>query len=149
MSELKAIRLAKISYNVGMEHIVAELKKNGLTVENNPTAKLSPDMVLILEKAFNADKAIKAEADGSKVLEKIKKETLELKEEIPVAPKRKVEEKEVLIKSNKVIAPVEEVVTPTPPAQTTTRSQGRNGIPKIGRPENYWEVGFNETEKNR
>ena len=71
MSELKAIRLAKAAttYNVGMEHIVAELKKNGLTVENNPTAKLSPDMVLILEKAFNADKAIKAEADGSKVLE--------------------------------------------------------------------------------
>ncbi len=121
MSELKAIRLAKAAttYNVGMEHIVAELKKNGLTVENNPTAKLSPDMVLILEKAFNADKAIKAEADGSKVLEKIKKETLELKEEIPVAPKREVEEKEVLIKSNKVIAPVEEVVAPTPPVQTT------------------------------
>jgi len=31
MSELKAIRLAKAAttYNVGMEHIVAELKKNG------------------------------------------------------------------------------------------------------------------------
>lgn len=114
MSELKAMRLAKAAteYNVGTEHIVAELKKNGITVENNPTAKLLPEMVGILEQAFGKDKAIKAAADGTKPLEKAKKELLELKTEIPVTPKREAEEKEVLIKSTKTLAKEEATVSP-------------------------------------
>src|SRR6218665_4058656 len=101
MSELKAMRLAKAAteYNVSIDHIVTELKKNGITVENNPTAKLLPEAVAVLEQAFGKDKAIKAAAEGTKaVVEKPKKELLELKAEIPVAPKREEEEKEVLIK---------------------------------------------------
>ena len=122
MSEVKAIRLPKAAttYNVGMDHIVEELKKNGFVVENNPNTKITPEMIAALEKAFNKDKAIKAEAIGTKI-EKPKKELIELKEEI--LPTKKVEEeKEVLIKSNIIHSPtpepkvekpvVEEKVTP-------------------------------------
>lgn len=113
MSEIKAMRLAQAAttYNVGTDHIVAELQKKGITVENKPTVKLLPEMVAILEQAFGSDKAIKAQAEGTKaVTEKPKKEVLELKTEIPVAPKREEEEKEVLIKTVKA--------TPTKDAST-------------------------------
>jgi hypothetical protein len=114
MSELKAIRLSKAAttYNVGSDHIVEELKRNGFTVENNPNAKLLPEMVAVLERAFNKDKAIKAAADD-KVLDKPENKTLELTTEIPLTvTKKEAEEDVVLIKSNKVVAP-EETVKPT------------------------------------
>ena len=103
MSEIKAIRLgaAVTAYNVGKDHIVEELLKSGFTVENNPSTKLTVEMVEVLEKAFNKDKAIKAQADNTKMVEKPKKETLELKkDELPAAHKKPEEDKEVIIKSN-------------------------------------------------
>jgi translation initiation factor IF-2 len=102
MSEIKAIRLgaAVTAYNVGKDHIVEELRKSGFTVENNPSTKLSVEMVQVLDKAFNKDKAIKAQADSTKMAEKPKKETLELKDEIPATSKRGEDEKELQIKSN-------------------------------------------------
>ncbi len=115
MSEIKAIRLgaAATTYNVGKDHIVEELRKSGFTVENNPSAKLTVEMVMALEKAFNKDKAIKAQADNTKMVEKPKKETLELKEEIPITAARKQEdEKIVQIKSNLVSK--EKEATPAP-----------------------------------
>lgn len=102
MSDIKAMRLAQAAafYNVSMEHIVEELRKNGATVINNPSTKITPELVQLLDKAFNKDKAIKAQADSTKMVEKPKKETLELKDEIPVAAKKAQEEKELQIKSN-------------------------------------------------
>lgn len=141
MSELKAMRLAKAAteYNVSIDHIVTELKKNGITVENNPTAKLLPEAVAVLDAAFGKDKAIKAEAEGSKaVVEKPKKEVLELKTEIPVAPKREEEEQEVLIKTNKAAIKetppetVVESVAPTEEAEAKkTKEVGVNVVGKI------------------
>ncbi len=126
MSELKAIRLSKAAttYNVGSEHIVVELKRNGFTVENNPNTKLLPEMVALLEKAFNKDKAIKAAADD-KILDKPENKTLELTTEIPLtAAKKETEEDVVLIKSTKIVVPEEPVKvappTPTPPPPVTT-----------------------------
>ena len=55
----------------------------------------------MLDKAFNKDRAIKAQADNTKMVEKPKKETLELTQEIPVtAAKKSEDEKELQIKSN-------------------------------------------------
>lgn len=102
MSDLKAIRLPKAAttYNVSMDHIVQELKKNGFEVESNPNTKITTEMLIVLEKAFNKDKAIKAEA-VNKHIEKPKKEVIELKDDvITKAPKKETEEKEVLIKTN-------------------------------------------------
>ena len=103
MSEIKAMRLAQAAafYNVSMDHLVEELKKNGTTVVNNPSTKIAAELVQVLDKAFNKDKAIKAQADNTKMVEKPKKETLELTQEIPVAAAKKAEdEKELQIKSN-------------------------------------------------
>ena len=99
MSEIKAMRLAQAAtfYNVSMDHLVEELKKNGATVVNNPSTKIAIDLVQLLDKAFNKDKAIKTQADNTKMVEKPKKEALELKEEIPVSSKIQEEEKEVSI----------------------------------------------------
>ena len=112
MSEIKAMRLAQAAafYNVSMDHLVEELKKNGATVVNNPATKIAADLVQVLDKAFNKDKAIKAQADSTKMVEKPKKETLELKDEIPVTAAKKLEdEKEVTIKSN-IVSKEKEVV---------------------------------------
>jgi translation initiation factor IF-2 len=103
MSEIKAMRLAAAAafYNVSIDHIVDELKKSGSTVVNNPSTKIAVEQVQLLDKAFNKDKAIKAQADSTKMVEKPKKETLELKDEIPVTAAKKLEdEKEVTIKTN-------------------------------------------------
>jgi translation initiation factor IF-2 len=102
MSEIKAMRLAQAAtfYNVSMDHLVEELKKNGTTVVNNPSTKIAADLVQLLDKAFNKDKAIKAQADNTKMVEKPKKETLELADGIPPSSKKQEEEKEVSIKSN-------------------------------------------------
>ncbi len=102
MAEVKALRLAKASstYNVSTEHILEALKKAKFTVESNPNFKLTPEMIAQLDKEFGADKAIKAQADNTKIAEKAKKESVEMAEE-PVAPKKKEEEeKEILIKKN-------------------------------------------------
>ncbi len=134
MSELKAIRLPKAAttYNVGTEHIVSELKKNGFTVENNPNTKLTPEMVAVLEKAFNKDKAIKAAADDSKVLEKTRKESLELPADvIPASSKKEDEDAVVLIKSNKVIATEEAQVEQLLTTEKVDPAYQKLGGPKV------------------
>jgi translation initiation factor IF-2 len=113
MSEIKAMRLAQAAafYNVSMDHLVEELKKSGSTVVNNPSTKITAELVQVLDKAFNKDKAIKAQADSTKMVEKPKKETLELSQEIPVSAAKKMEdEKELQIKSNLAVKETEKPV---------------------------------------
>lgn len=101
MAEVKIIRLSKAAgiYNVSSDHIMDALKGKGFT-DLNPNTKLTPDMIAVLDKEFGSDKAIKIQADSTKMVEKVKKETVAM-EDVPVAqPKKKEEEKEVLIKSN-------------------------------------------------
>ena len=102
MGEVKALRLAKASsvYNVSTEHILEALKKAKYTVESNPNFKLTPEMIAHLDKEFGADKAIKAQAESTKIVEKAKKESVEMPEEPVVAKKKEEEEKEILIKKN-------------------------------------------------
>ena len=112
MSEVKEMRLAKAAtqYNVSLEHIIDELKKGGHAVENKPTTKLTVDQVLVLEKAFNKDRAIRQEVENS-IVEKTRKEATEVKPEvITVSSRKREEEKEVLIKTN---APMAEPVAKT------------------------------------
>ncbi len=103
MAEVKALRLAKAAstYNVSTDHILEVLKKAKFTVESNPNFKLTPEMIAVLDKEFGADKAIKQQADNTKMVEKAKKETVEMVEDTIAAPKKKEEEeKEILIKKN-------------------------------------------------
>ncbi len=100
------MRLAKAAttYNVSTEHVLEKLKQSGFTVENKPTFKLTPEMVSVLEKAFGTDKAIKEQADNTKI-DKTKNESVQMTEDVIAAPRKKEEEKDVLIKTN--LAPKE------------------------------------------
>ncbi|HWB62111.1 MAG TPA: translation initiation factor IF-2 [Chitinophagales bacterium] len=102
MAEATSMRLAKAAstFNVSMSHVIEKLEEGGFTVEDKPTFKLTAEMVSALEKAFGTDKAIKEQADNTKI-DKTKKETVEMPEDtIATAPKKKEEEKDVLIKTN-------------------------------------------------
>ncbi|MDB5284288.1 MAG: translation initiation factor [Bacteroidota bacterium] len=106
MAEAPSMRLAKAAttYNVSMEHLLEKLKQSGVEIENKPTTKLTADMIAVLDKAFGSDKAIKEQADNTKI-EKAKKESLEMPEDNITTHKKKEEEKEVLVKTN--LAPKE------------------------------------------
>ena len=121
MSELKPLRLAAAAtqYNVSAEHIMEKLQASGFELENKPTVKLTVEMVQVLEKAFNKDRAIKQEADSTKI-DKVKNEVLEIEPEVrPSKSKVQEEEKqEILIKSNLIHAP-----EPVAPPQTPEKKE--------------------------
>ena len=150
MSEIKAIRLPKAAttYNVSTDHIVEELRKNGFTIENNPNAKITPEMVMALEKAFNKDKAIKElQADNTKMVEKPKKETLELKEEIPITAAKKLDdEKEVIIKSN-IVSKEAEVKAPAKVEEPVAEKMEREA-PKLEGPKVVGKVDLDKPKEN-
>lgn len=112
MSELKPIRLAAAAtrYNVSTTHILEKLTDSGFSVDDKPTFKLSVEMMEVLEKAFDKDRVHKKEADSVSA-EKPKKEVVAIPE-TPVVEKQKEseEEKEILIRRNTVVAPVQPVV---------------------------------------
>jgi translation initiation factor IF-2 len=110
MSELKPIRLAAAAtqYNVSTAHILGKLTESGFAVEDKPTFKLSVEMVAVLEKAFNKDRALKKEADNV-LADKPKKETIVAPETTVIAKPKEKEEKEILIRTNTV------ATTPPPP----------------------------------
>jgi translation initiation factor IF-2 len=132
MSEITSMRLGKATatYNVSLEHIAEELLKAGFNVEKSPNTKLPVEMVAVLERVFNADKVIKAQADVSKMVEKPRKEIFELKDEIPVSQKKlEADEKEVTIKSNLVSK--EPIATDTPKPTKVEREITKVEGPKI------------------
>lgn len=73
-TEFKPMRLANAAtyYNVSMDHLVEELKKNGHKIINNPSAKIAAELIYILDNAYNKDKAIRMQADRTKFIEKTK-----------------------------------------------------------------------------
>ena len=148
MSELKPIRLSKAAtdYNVGTEHLLEHLRKKGFTIENNPNTKLSVEMVAELEKEYKADKAIKAQADSTKMVEKPKKETLELKEEIPIATKKPGDEKEVIIKSN-IVKETEKPVKKEEPLPAIPSDKIESEVPKLDGPKIVGKVDLNKPKK--
>ena len=103
MAEVQTMRLAKAAatFNVSVEHILEKLKQSGFELENKPTSKLTGDMVTVLDKAFGTDKAIKEQADSTKI-DKTKKESVEMVENTIAPPKQKEEEREIQVKSNLV-----------------------------------------------
>jgi translation initiation factor IF-2 len=65
MSDQKGVRLSKLAkeLNVGISTIVDFLKKKGHTVEQDPNAKISPELVMILEKEFSSEISVKKESE--------------------------------------------------------------------------------------
>ncbi len=62
--EVKATRLKKAAteLNVGISTIVEFLHKKGITIEENPNTKITPEVFALLVKEYQSDKAAKDEA---------------------------------------------------------------------------------------
>ncbi len=115
---IKSKRLAQVAteLNVGRDHIVEHLAKNGFEVENSPNAKLTEDMMAILLRDFQKDKNLKEKA--GKITIGVKRDQVELEGNAIIGIKKDKEPAdEVMIKG---VAPAEPVVeapveTPAPP----------------------------------
>jgi len=61
----KVQRLRKVAgeFNLGTVTIIEFLEKNNFEVDNNPNAKITPEMYELLEKTFNSDKSVKEEKE--------------------------------------------------------------------------------------
>ena len=104
MSDIKGVRLSKLAkeLNVGINTITDFLKKKGHTIEHDPNAKISQELVTILEKEFSSE--ISAKKESEKVdLKGIreKKETIVLHEKHQSIDKDKVEEAETSLNESK------------------------------------------------
>ncbi|MET3112747.1 translation initiation factor IF-2 [Pedobacter sp. CG_S7] len=92
MSDDKPIILFKAvkELNVGIATAVEFLEKNGFSVENKPTTKLSKNMYDALLKEFQGDKIVKEEANQI-VIGKIRRDEPDVIEKAVEAPKKNVE----------------------------------------------------------
>ena len=114
MSEIKLPRLlgAAKEFNIGQDTLVEFLAKKGFNRDDlKPTAKLSEDMYVALQKEFQSDKVAKSKADQVE----IPKNNTDVigfkrkKEEQPLYPNKKEEPVKV------VVAPVQEAPAPVIP----------------------------------
>ncbi len=73
-------RLVKVAkeFNVGISTIVDCLKDNGFEIESKPTSKVTDEMYPVLLKEFQANKAVKAQADALKIGNRNEKEEVEV-----------------------------------------------------------------------
>ena len=97
MSEYTEQRLSKLAkeYSIGVHAITDFLKVKGHAVESNPNAKISADLVALVAKEFQSEKAKGEEA--AKVTtssQALKKESITLAEDAKRPEPKKQEEKE-------------------------------------------------------
>ena len=79
MAEEKALRLSKVAkeFNVGLQHVVEFLESKGVSVEkNNPNAKISTDVYVLLQEKYQPDKL--AKLDAQEVTKEKQKRDLEI-----------------------------------------------------------------------
>jgi translation initiation factor IF-2 len=100
MAEEKMIRLGQASrkLNVGHNTILEFLSKKGFTVENNPNAKLTPEMFALLSKEYASSASEKIEASILTIGQK-HTETLTVQSEADSHRKKTTEDDNILIKN--------------------------------------------------
>ncbi len=107
----KTKRLSKVAkeFNIGLTTIVEFLKKKGITVENNPNAKISPEAYELLLQEFQSEKTLK-EATRKAGLNILRRESISIEkgEKPSEAEKEPEKEEELFIKDIK--APLEEEI---------------------------------------
>jgi translation initiation factor IF-2 len=101
MSENKAQRLSKVAkeLNVSVSTITDFLKSKGHSIENNPMAKLSDDLYVLLSNEYQSEKAAKEEAKQVTTSTRAKKESIAFDEEVIKEPKKVEEEEDIIIKN--------------------------------------------------
>ena len=98
MSEVKRLSRVAKECNVGIQTIVDFLHKKGISIENNPNAKIPPEALVLVMKEYQNDLAAKREAVQFKEEHKYESRTTISIEDTP-APQveEEVEQEEVLL----------------------------------------------------
>ncbi len=106
MAEEKSIRLAAASkeFNVGVQHIVEFLQRQGYAVDNKPTTKLNEEMYYALLKEYSKDKVLKEKADQVNI--GLARKTEKPEEEVIVAKKSE----QAKVKKEENVTPVKETL---------------------------------------
>lgn len=103
MSEKTGQRLSKVAkeLNVSVSTITEFLKTKGHPIENNPMAKISEDLYVLLSKEYQSEKAAKEEAQQVATTNiRAKKENITLEQDVKKPETRKTEEDEVILIKN-------------------------------------------------
>ena len=146
MSDIKGVRLSKLAkeLNVGINTITDFLKKKGHTIEHDPNAKISPELVTLLEKEFSSE--ISAKKESEKVdLKGIreKKETIVLQEKHQSIDKDNNQETETALSESKEKIELKVVGKINLDAPKVEKS-----APKVNAEESKKEIVVNEKPKN-
>ncbi|MCD8312807.1 MAG: translation initiation factor IF-2 [Bacteroidales bacterium] len=119
------IRLSKLTrqFNIGLSTLIEFLESKGVTVENNPNAKISDEYLPAIETKFGEEKKLKQDSE---------KVSIKLKEIIEMGSKKKSAEnedeedhvQEIIIKSTSIAPDLSErqAAEPKPAAQTHPES---------------------------
>ncbi len=97
---IKTIRLSKVAreFNVGTSTVIDFLNKKGHKVENNPNAKITPEMYELLVQEYQAEKNVKEES--KKIGIGIRHETISADKEVVRESEPEIEDvKELIIKT--------------------------------------------------
>jgi len=115
MSENKVQRLSKVAkeLNVSISTITEFLKGKGHKIENNPMAKITDDVYLLLSKEYQSEKAAKEEAKQVTSVARDKKESISLDENAKKPEAKKKEEEEDIIIKNVPTSASEEKAKPS------------------------------------
>ncbi|MCA0380895.1 MAG: translation initiation factor IF-2 [Bacteroidetes bacterium] len=117
MSEQKLPRLlaAAKEFNIGQDTLVEFLAGKGFSKDDlKPTAKLSPEMYLSLQKEFQSDKVAKAKSDMIDLPKGATAEARKKKEDEEIHFRK--DEKKPAEKEKEVVSPVPEAPAPAPAA---------------------------------
>ncbi len=99
--ELKIIRLSKAAkeFNIGLHTLVEFLAKKGHKVENNPNAKLTPEMYDMVVREFHSEKTVKEQASKIGLEFTGKKKTEEDNDSTVLTIDEEPEHEELIIKN--------------------------------------------------
>nr|MBA3706959.1 translation initiation factor IF-2 N-terminal domain-containing protein [Bacteroidota bacterium] len=102
MPENKAQRLSKVAkeLNVSISTITDFLKGKGHAIENNPMAKITDEVYMLLSKEYQSEKAAKEEAKQVTSGARDKKESISLDENAKKPESKKADEEEDIIIKN-------------------------------------------------
>lgn len=131
-------RLVKVAkeFNVGISTIVDCLKNNGFEIESKPTSKVTDEMYPVLLKEFQANKAVKEQADALKIGNRNKEEEVVVE---PPAPA-----KEEIFKKPEPVAPVE---PPKPEPKPETKKEEVVDRPTVSGPKVVGKIDLNPVKE--
>lgn len=103
MSEKTGQRLSKVAkeLNVSVSTITEFLKTKGHPIENNPMAKISEELYVLLSKEYQSEKAAKEEAQQVATTNiRAKKENITLEQDVKKPETHKTEDEEIILIKN-------------------------------------------------